>query len=58
MLSQSVKGGFFCYPYIKDDPLLNSIRDRKEFAELLESARKAHEDFKSHFFTAAPPSAE
>lgn len=49
MLSQSIKGGFFCYPYIKNDPLLNELRGRKEFAELLEGARKAHEDFKNRF---------
>jgi tetratricopeptide (TPR) repeat protein len=49
MLSQSIKGGFFCYPYIKEDPLLNNIRDRQEYEALLESARKAHEEFKGRF---------
>ena len=51
MLAQSIKGGFFCYPYIKDDPLLNGIRDRKEFGDLLERARAAHEEFKSRFLS-------
>jgi len=53
MLSQSIKGGFFCYPYIKDDPLLTSIRDQREYEATLESARKAHEDFKSRFMNTA-----
>ena len=49
MLSQSIKGGFFCYPYIKDDPLLANIHGEAEYAALLESARKSHEEFKSRF---------
>ena len=53
MLAQSIKGGFFCYPYIKDDPLLNDIRGRKEFVDLLEMARQAHEQFKARFFSTA-----
>ncbi|HJZ80632.1 MAG TPA: hypothetical protein VKD91_09805 [Pyrinomonadaceae bacterium] len=52
MLAQSIKGGFFSYPYIKDDPLLNGIRERRGFAESLESARRAHEEFKSRFLGA------
>jgi TolB-like protein/Tfp pilus assembly protein PilF len=51
MLSLSIKGGFFCYPYIKDDPLLANIRSRGEFDGLLESARNAHEAFKNRFMT-------
>jgi len=50
MLSRSVNGGFFCYPYIKDDPLLDNLRQEVEYATLLGSARKSHEDFKNHFF--------
>jgi hypothetical protein len=50
MLSRSIKGGFFCYPYIKDDPLLGSLRQEAEYAVLLGSARKAHEEFKRQFF--------
>lgn len=53
MLSQSIKGGFFCYPYIKDDPLLHDIRGEREYEALLESARQAHEDFKSRFMSSA-----
>ncbi|HSP61378.1 MAG TPA: winged helix-turn-helix domain-containing protein, partial [Pyrinomonadaceae bacterium] len=50
MLSRSIKGGFFCYPYIKDDPFLDNLRPEAEYADLLDSARKSHEDFKSRFF--------
>jgi DNA-binding winged helix-turn-helix (wHTH) protein/TolB-like protein/tetratricopeptide (TPR) repeat protein len=52
MLSQSIEGGFFCYPYIKDDPLLSNIRARAEFSGLLESARNAHEEFRNRFMSA------
>jgi DNA-binding winged helix-turn-helix (wHTH) protein/TolB-like protein/Flp pilus assembly protein TadD len=51
MLSQSINGGFFCYPYVKDDPLLNSIRDQADYGVLLEMARKGHEEFRSRFMS-------
>ena len=50
VLSRSIDGGFFCYPYIKDDPLLDNVRQESQYAALLSSARKSHEDFKSRFF--------
>ena len=50
VLTRSINGGFFCYPYIKDDPLLDNLRREGEYAALLSSARKSHEDFKSKFF--------
>ena len=50
VLSRSIDGGFFCYPYIKDDPLLDNVRQEGQYAALLSSARKSHEDFKSRFF--------
>ena len=50
MLSRSVTGGFFCYPYIKDDPLIENLHHEAEYATLLDSARKSHEDFKRRFF--------
>jgi tetratricopeptide (TPR) repeat protein len=49
MLAQSIKGGFFCYSYIKGDPLLVNVRDQGDFAALLETARHAHEEFKHRF---------
>jgi hypothetical protein len=33
------EGGFFCYPYVRDDPLLAGLRGEPEDAVLLESAR-------------------
>ncbi|MBS1807140.1 MAG: winged helix-turn-helix domain-containing protein [Acidobacteria bacterium] len=50
VLRHSVEGGFFCYPYFTNDPLLDSLRKDKEFAVLLELARKRHEEFKRTFF--------
>jgi TolB-like protein len=50
MLSRSIKGGFFCYPYIKDDPLIENLRHEPEYATLLDTARNLHEDFKRRFF--------
>jgi hypothetical protein len=41
----------FCYPYIKDDPLLNDLHDQREYAGLLESARKSHEEFRNRFLS-------
>ncbi|HWP54307.1 MAG TPA: tetratricopeptide repeat protein, partial [Pyrinomonadaceae bacterium] len=49
MLSQSIEGGFFCYPYIKVDPLLDSIRDQPDYVVLLEIVCKSHEEFRSRF---------
>ena len=49
-LRRSIEGGFFCYPYFTNDPLLNSLRKEKEFAVLLDLARRRHEEFKRTFF--------
>ena len=45
VLTRSINGGFFC----KDDPLLDNLRQEGEYAPLLSSARKSHEDFRSRF---------
>jgi len=50
MLSRSINAGFFCYPFIKDDPLIENLRHEAEYATLLDSARKSQEDFKNRFF--------
>jgi tetratricopeptide (TPR) repeat protein len=49
-LRTSVDSGFFSYPYIAKDPLLNDLRSEPEFAQILNAARKRHEAFKSSFF--------
>ena len=50
MLSRSIDAGFFCYPFINGDPLIESLRHEAEYVTLLNKARKLHEDFKSRFF--------
>jgi DNA-binding winged helix-turn-helix (wHTH) protein/TolB-like protein len=47
MLRTSVESGFFSYPYIAKDPLLNDLRSGPEFAQILGIARQRHEAFKS-----------
>ncbi|MFN7929651.1 MAG: hypothetical protein U0Y68_17230 [Blastocatellia bacterium] len=46
-LRRSIEGGFFCYPYLKDDPLLASLRAVPEYQQLLEVAQRRHESFKT-----------
>ena len=48
-LRKSIEGGFFCYPYISTDPLLNSIRDTEEYVAILREAKARHEDFKNTY---------
>jgi hypothetical protein len=50
MLRRAIEGGFFCYPYIKDDPLLTNLRDQPDYTAILEAARKSHEEFRQRFF--------
>ena len=50
VLRRSIEGGFFCAPYFTDDPLLESVRAEKEFAVVLEIARRRHEEFRQKFF--------
>jgi len=50
VLRSSIDGGFFSYPYLMSDPLLDRLRGEEEFRTLLDSARKRHESFKQRFF--------
>jgi DNA-binding winged helix-turn-helix (wHTH) protein/TolB-like protein len=50
MLRHSVESGFFSYPYIATDPLLNGLRREGEFAQVVEVAHQRHEAFKASFF--------
>jgi hypothetical protein len=50
MLRRSVESGFFCYPYVVADPLLNGLHIEPEFGQILKVARQRHEAFKSSFF--------
>ena len=49
MLERSVNGGFVCYPYLKDDPLLANIQGDPRYIQILESARKSHQEFTRAF---------
>jgi len=50
VLRTSVESGFFSYPYIAKDPLLDNLHSEPEFNEILKTARQRHEAFKSSFF--------
>ena len=50
MLRRSVDNGFFPYPYLVQDPLLDSIRGEADYHSAVELARVRHEAFKKKFF--------
>ena len=50
VLRVSVESGFFSYPYIDKDPLLNDLHSEPEFARILDVARQRYEAFKNSFF--------
>jgi DNA-binding winged helix-turn-helix (wHTH) protein/TolB-like protein len=50
VLRKSVESGFFSYPYIAKDPLLDNLHSEPEFNETLKIARQRYEAFKSSFF--------
>ena len=45
-LKRSVEGGFFCYKYLKNDPLLEPLRGEPVIAALIEQARVKHLAFR------------
>ncbi|MFL6450569.1 MAG: winged helix-turn-helix domain-containing protein [Bryobacteraceae bacterium] len=49
-LRHSIDNGFFPYPYLQTDHLLDSLRRDSEFLELVSAARQRHERFKGMFF--------
>jgi hypothetical protein len=49
-LRMSVESGFFSYPYIDKNPLLNHLHGEPEFARILNIAQQRHEAFKNSFF--------
>ena len=50
LLKRSIEGGFFCYPYFVNDPLLNNLRGEPELEKVLSLAQQRHEAFKRKFF--------
>jgi len=49
LFGRTIEGGFFCYPYLANDPLTANIRHEPGFAELLERARRRSEEFRVRF---------
>lgn len=50
-LRRSIEGGFFCYPYFANDPLLDNLRGESEYARLMQIARQRHDEFRRQFLT-------
>ena len=48
-LQRSTSGGFFCYSYMSQDPLLRSLSGSQEFGRILEQARKRQQQFERRF---------
>jgi serine/threonine-protein kinase len=51
-LRKSIENGFFCYPYMARDPLLQNLQSDPEFQKVLRLAQQRHEVFKARFFKA------
>jgi len=49
-LRASVEGGFFSYPYLASDPLLDSLRKQPEFVQTLNVSFTRYQAFKNKFF--------
>jgi hypothetical protein len=48
-LRRAIEGGFFNYPAMLKDPLLDPVRDDPEFNQVLALAKEKHERFKRSF---------
>lgn len=51
VFKRSIDSGFFPYPYLLTDPLLDNLRNEPEFKRLVEAARRRHEAFIAAFFS-------
>jgi TolB-like protein/Flp pilus assembly protein TadD len=49
-LRVSVESGFFSYPYIEKDPLLNDLHGESDFTQILYIAHQRHDAFRESFF--------
>jgi len=49
VLRMSIDAGFFPYSYFESDPLLNNVRQRREFTMLMEDAHGRAEVFRAKF---------
>ncbi len=50
LLRRSIEGGFFCYSYQANDPLLRSLHGDPAFEALMKEAQQRHDQFKLRFF--------
>jgi serine/threonine-protein kinase len=50
MLSHTIAGGFFCYPYFMRDPLMQTLHSSPEFQSLLTQALNRHTQFQTLFY--------
>ena len=50
VLERSIENGFFPYPYLEADPLLDNLRQEPRFVKLVQVARQRHDSFKHKFF--------
>ena len=50
VLRSSVEGGFFSYPYLVTDPLLDPVRRESEFTEILNISNRRYRVFRNKFF--------
>ncbi len=48
-LKRTIEGGFFCYSYMINDPLLKPLTDAPDVKELLELAKSKHETFRDKY---------
>jgi tetratricopeptide (TPR) repeat protein len=51
VFKRSIDSGFFPYPYLLTDPLLDNLRNEPEFKHLVEAARRRHQAFVAAFFS-------
>jgi serine/threonine-protein kinase len=49
-LETAIEQGFFAYPYIVTDPLLENIRSSESYQRVMDICRRRHESFKQRFF--------
>ncbi|MBV8672658.1 MAG: winged helix-turn-helix domain-containing protein [Acidobacteriaceae bacterium] len=49
VLRHSIENGFFSYPYLATDPLLDALRKEDGFSSLMDAARQRHASFKRRF---------
>jgi TolB-like protein/DNA-binding winged helix-turn-helix (wHTH) protein len=56
-LSQAAATGFSCYPWYRDDPLLDPLRDEPRFVAFIGQLRRSWEFARSHYAVDAPASA-